>query len=91
MFLRVVERRDDGIVVRGAKAHQTGALQLARDHRHADGRHARGRRGLRRELRCPADAEGVYYIYGRQSCDTRKLEGNPTSTWATRGSAARRP
>lgn len=23
----------------------------------------------------PADAEGIYYIYGRQSCDTRKLEG----------------
>ena len=26
LFLRVVERRPDGIVVRGAKAHQTGAL-----------------------------------------------------------------
>lgn len=24
MFLRIVERRPDGIVVRGAKAHQTG-------------------------------------------------------------------
>ena len=23
----------------------------------------------------PADAEGITYIYGRQSCDTRKLEG----------------
>ena len=23
----------------------------------------------------PADAEGIIYIYGRQSCDTRKLEG----------------
>ncbi len=31
MFLHVVERRDDGIVVRGAKAHQTGLRQLARD------------------------------------------------------------
>ncbi len=26
MYLRVVERRDDGIVVRGAKAHQTGII-----------------------------------------------------------------
>ena len=26
LFLRVVERREDGIVVRGAKAHQTGVL-----------------------------------------------------------------
>jgi len=24
----------------------------------------------------PADAEGIFYIYGRQSCDTRKLEGS---------------
>ena len=32
MFLRVVERREDGIVVRGAKMHQTGALtRLFRD------------------------------------------------------------
>ena len=23
---------------------------------------------------CPSDAEGMYMIYGRQSCDTRKLE-----------------
>ena len=26
LFLRIVERREDGIVIRGAKAHQTGAL-----------------------------------------------------------------
>ena len=26
LFLRVVERREDGIVVRGAKAHQTGII-----------------------------------------------------------------
>ncbi|KAF5036015.1 4-hydroxybutyryl-CoA dehydratase/vinylacetyl-CoA-Delta-isomerase [anaerobic digester metagenome] len=24
---------------------------------------------------CPSDAEGLYMVYGRQSCDTRKLEG----------------
>ena len=29
IFLRVVERRADGIVVRGAKAHQTGMLKLS--------------------------------------------------------------
>ncbi len=26
LYLHIVERRDDGIVVRGAKAHQTGAF-----------------------------------------------------------------
>ena len=26
MFVHVVERRDDGVVIRGAKAHQTGCI-----------------------------------------------------------------
>jgi 4-hydroxybutyryl-CoA dehydratase/vinylacetyl-CoA-Delta-isomerase len=75
LFLRVVERRDDGIVVRGAKAHQTGALNshwilvmptltMTKD----DADYAIC-------FVAPADAEGIFYIYGRQSCDTRKLEG----------------
>ena len=74
MFVHVVERRSDGIIVRGAKAHLTGA---ANSHemlimptlrmREADKDYS---------LSCaiPTDAEGVTLIYGRQSCDTRKLE-----------------
>jgi 4-hydroxybutyryl-CoA dehydratase/vinylacetyl-CoA-Delta-isomerase len=74
LFLRVVERREDGIVVRGAKAHQTGAINshwiltmptIAMGPEDKDYAVA---------FVCPADAEGVLYIYGRQSCDTRKLE-----------------
>lgn len=74
MFLRIVERRADGIVVRGAKAHQTGAVN---SHEHlimptqamkeADKDYAVS-------FAVPSDAEGVLMIYGRQSCDTRKLE-----------------
>lgn len=74
MFLRIVERRADGIVVRGAKAHQTGAIN---SHEHlimptqamkeADKDYAVS-------FAIPSDAEGVLMIYGRQSCDTRKLE-----------------
>jgi 4-hydroxybutyryl-CoA dehydratase/vinylacetyl-CoA-Delta-isomerase len=75
MFLRIVEKRADGIVVRGAKAHQTGALNaheivvmptIAMGPEDADYAVA---------FCIPADAEGMVYIYGRQSCDTRKLEG----------------
>lgn len=74
LFLRVVERREDGIVVRGAKAHQTGAINshwiltmptIAMGPEDAD---------YALSFVCPADEEGVLYIYGRQSCDTRKLE-----------------
>lgn len=75
LYLRVVERRDDGIVVSGAKAHQTGALNshwilvmptCSMGPEDAD---------YALSFAAPADVEGVYYIYGRQSCDTRKLEG----------------
>ena len=75
LFLRVVERRPDGIVVNGAKVHQTGAIN---SHWHifmptiamgeAD-------RDWAVSFACPSDAEGLYMVYGRQSCDTRKLEG----------------
>lgn len=75
MYVRVVEKLKDGIVVRGAKAHQTGALNshwvlvmptIAMGKDDAD---------YAVSFACPADADGIYYIYGRQSCDTRKLEG----------------
>jgi 4-hydroxybutyryl-CoA dehydratase/vinylacetyl-CoA-Delta-isomerase len=76
MYLRVVERREDGIVVRGAKAHQTG---IVNSHevivmptialRPEDKDYAVA-------FALPADAKGIFMIYGRQSCDTRKLEPN---------------
>jgi len=74
LFVHVVEKRQDGIVVRGAKAHQTGAINshwilvmptIARGREDAD---------YAVSFVAPADAEGIFYIYGRQSCDTRKLE-----------------
>lgn len=74
MYVHIVEERADGIVVRGAKAHQTGAVN---SHEHlimptvamkeAD-------RNYAVSFAIPSDAEGVFMIYGRQSCDTRKLE-----------------
>ncbi len=75
LYVRVVERNSDGIVVRGAKAHQTGAINshwilvmptISMQKDDADYAVC---------FASPADAEGIYYIYGRQSCDTRKLEG----------------
>jgi 4-hydroxybutyryl-CoA dehydratase/vinylacetyl-CoA-Delta-isomerase len=74
-FIHVAEERKDGIVVRGAKAHQTGAVNShevivmptismrAEDKDYAI------------SFALPSDAEGITYIMGRQSCDTRKLEG----------------
>jgi 4-hydroxybutyryl-CoA dehydratase/vinylacetyl-CoA-Delta-isomerase len=74
-FLRVVEEKEGGIVVRGAKAHQTGAVNSHEvivmptiAMRPAD-------RDYAVSFALPSDAEGIVYIMGRQSCDTRKREG----------------
>jgi 4-hydroxybutyryl-CoA dehydratase/vinylacetyl-CoA-Delta-isomerase len=74
MFMHVVEERKDGIVVRGAKAHQTGAVNSHEiivmptiAMREEDKDYAIS-------FAVPSDTEGITYIIGRQSCDTRKLE-----------------
>lgn len=74
LFVRIKEVRPDGIIVRGAKAHQTGAVN---SHEHlimptmamkeADADYAVS-------FAVPSDAPGVIMVYGRQSCDTRKME-----------------
>ena len=74
LFLRVVERRKDGIVIRGAKACQTGTVC---SHEMLLMPTLRLREGEESYAVCcavPTDAEGVVVVYGRQSCDTRKLE-----------------
>ena len=76
LYLRVVERREDGVVVRGAKAHQTGICNshevlvmptIALSPEDKD---------YAISFSVPVDAKGVIMIIGRQSCDTRKLENS---------------
>lgn len=75
LFLHVVERRPDGIVVRGAKAHQTGIVNshevlvmptIAMGPEDKD---------YAVSFAVPLDSEGLIMVVGRQSCDTRKNEG----------------
>lgn len=75
LFVHITEVRPDGIVVRGAKAHQTGAIN---SHEHL----IMPTIAMKEEdkdyavsFAVPSDAKGVFMIYGRQSCDTRKKEG----------------
>jgi 4-hydroxybutyryl-CoA dehydratase/vinylacetyl-CoA-Delta-isomerase len=75
LFLRVVERRKDGVVVRGAKAHQTGCvnshwLLVMPTMRLTD-----ADKDYAIAVAVPVDRPGITYIYGRQSCDSRALEG----------------
>ncbi|MFT5223093.1 MAG: 4-hydroxybutyryl-CoA dehydratase/vinylacetyl-CoA-Delta-isomerase [Glaciecola sp.] len=74
MYVRIVERREDGIVIRGAKAHQTGCInshwilvmptmRLTEDDKDW-------------AVVCAIDVEapGLTFVYGRQACDTRAME-----------------
>ncbi len=76
MYLHVVDRLPDGIVVRGAKAHQTGAI-FSHEIIALPTLSMRAEEcGLRGCLCHPQRySRGASYS-GRQSCDTRKLEGS---------------
>jgi 4-hydroxybutyryl-CoA dehydratase/vinylacetyl-CoA-Delta-isomerase len=77
LYLRVVERRPDGIVVRGAKLHQTG---MVNSHEIVVMPTMAMRAGEEAWAVCfavPTDTLGIRYIYGRQASDTRKLEEPP--------------
>ena len=75
MFVHMVKEDEKGVYISGAKADQTGCINshwiiIMPTMR------------LRPEDKdyaivgaLPANAEGITYIYGRQSCDTRSMEG----------------
>jgi len=74
MFVHIVERRKDGIIIRGAKAHQTGTANSHQMLIMPTLRMQEADKDYAVSCAVPTDAEGVTLIYGRQSCDTRKLE-----------------
>lgn len=76
MYLRIVEQRPDGIVVRGAKAHQTGAINSQEMIVMPTESMGPEDKAYAVSFAVPTDAEGVIMIIGRQSCDTRKTEGS---------------
>jgi len=75
MYLRVVDRDSKGIVVRGAKIHQTGSLCAhwglvvpTREMREDDKDYAVS-------FALPTDTEGVIHVYGRGTLEARALDG----------------
>ncbi|MFH1043723.1 MAG: 4-hydroxyphenylacetate 3-hydroxylase family protein [Pseudomonadota bacterium] len=74
MFVHIVEKNDKGIVIRGAKAHQTGVVNS----------HemlimptiAMGEEDKAYAVACalPTNTPGVLHIFGRQTNDTRRTE-----------------
>jgi 4-hydroxybutyryl-CoA dehydratase/vinylacetyl-CoA-Delta-isomerase len=74
LYLHIVEERADGIVVNGAKAHQTGAVNSHEVIVMPTIALGEADRDYAVSFALPSDARGIHYIMGRQSCDTRKLE-----------------
>lgn len=76
MYVHVVREDKEGIVVRGAKVHQTGALNSHEILVMPTSAMTEADKDYAISFVIPADTEGIIYIFGRQSCDTRKLEGS---------------
>jgi 4-hydroxybutyryl-CoA dehydratase / vinylacetyl-CoA-Delta-isomerase len=74
LFVRVVERRAGGVVIRGAKAHQTGCINSHWLLVMPTQRLGEEDRDYAIAGAVPVDHPGITYIYGRQSCDSRALE-----------------
>ena len=73
-FLHVVDESDDGIVVRGAKIHQTGFLNSHRAIIMPTLSLRPGEEQYAVSFGVDTNEKGITLIYGRQSCDTRKME-----------------
>jgi len=75
LYVHITKRSAEGVYISGAKAHQTGCINShwlvvmptirlgAEDKDYAI------------VGAIPVDSKGITYIYGRQSCDTRSMEG----------------
>jgi len=75
LFVHIVEKRSDGIVVRGAKLHQTGALNAHEIIVMPTQTLSEEDQDYAVAFAVPADAPGILMVCGRQPSDTRRLEG----------------
>lgn len=75
MFVHIVEKNDKGIVIRGAKAHQTGIINS--HEMLVMPTMAMGEDDKMYAVACalPTDSPGVIHIFGRQTNDSRRMEG----------------
>ena len=74
-YLHVVEKRVDGIVVRGAKCHQTGSLSAHEIIVLPTRALRKGEEEFAVAFAVPSDTAGVIHVVGRSSLDTREQDG----------------
>jgi 4-hydroxybutyryl-CoA dehydratase/vinylacetyl-CoA-Delta-isomerase len=76
VFVHVSRRDEKGIYIRGAKAHQTGCINSHWLIVMPTMRLGEKDRAFAVVGAVPVDEPGITYIYGRQSCDTRAMDGD---------------
>jgi 4-hydroxybutyryl-CoA dehydratase/vinylacetyl-CoA-Delta-isomerase len=74
LYVHITRRSDEGVWISGAKAHQTGCINSHWMIVMPTIRLGAADRDYAIVGALPVDAEGITYIYGRQSCDTRSME-----------------
>lgn len=74
VYLHIVDENDDGIVVKGAKIHQTGFLNSHRAIVMPTLSLRPGEEEYAVSFGVDTNEKGITLIYGRQSGDTRKME-----------------
>lgn len=74
MFVHISKRTKDGVYITGAKAHQTGCINSHYMIVMPTMRLGISDKDFAIVGAVPVEAEGITYIYGRQSCDTRSME-----------------
>lgn len=83
MWLRIVEKKSDGIVIRGAKTSQTGSANAHYTFVAPTAAIRKGEEQYAVACVVPGNAEGVYHLYNRNPGDDRKYArglidmGNP--------------
>ncbi len=75
MYLHIVKRTPEGIVVRGAKAHQTGSLSAHEIIVLPTRALKKGDEDYAISFAIPTDTKGLIHVVGRSSLDTRELDG----------------
>jgi len=74
LYVHVTRRTAEGVFITGAKAHQTGCINSHWMIVMPTIRLGEDDRDYAIVGAIPVDAEGITYVYGRQSCDTRSME-----------------
>jgi len=74
LYMHVTRRTDEGVYIKGAKAHQTGCINSHWLIVMPTIRLGEADRDFAIVGAVPVDAEGITFVYGRQSCDTRSME-----------------